>query len=122
MSTPVKPSTPELAAIVLRLEDFLTMSLDEGRKLGLKFDPLLIIEVIDNAIIRVKTKKAELPVETTAEAYFLDGLCESLVLEQQGVYEKVKDPDGGEAYKPVADESWIECLLVLRSSIARLAK
>ncbi len=116
-----KPELSQIQAIVLRLEDFLATTVEEGQHLGLTLSAPQILSVIDTALGRLQGTESPKPVEETVEGYFLDGFTEALLQEQQGIYEKVKDPDDQEVYVPINNALWIECLRALHESVAKLA-
>ncbi|MDD5261816.1 MAG: hypothetical protein PHD76_08195 [Methylacidiphilales bacterium] len=116
-----KPDLSQIQAIVLRLEDFLATTVEEGQRLGLTLSAPQILSVIDTALGRLQGNDSPKPVEETVEGYFLDGFTEALLQEHLGIYEKVKDPDGQEVYVPISDALWIECLRALHESVAKIA-
>lgn len=109
-----------LGVLVERLEDFISGYLLQAEKLNITLSTQDMLDLVDRTILRAQQVEQSLGFEKTVEGYFLEGMLEDLVCQQESIYEQVTTPEGENTYVPVSDAVWLECLKQLRVRLLKI--
>jgi hypothetical protein len=110
----------QLSVLVERLENFISGYLLQAEKLKVTLSTQHMLDLVDRAILRAQKVEQELDFDKTVEGYFLEGMLEDLVCQQESIYEQVTTPEGESTYVPVSDAVWLECLKHLRIVLIKI--
>lgn len=114
-----QPPSGSIEVVVDKVEQALALYLQGAAPLGLELTPADILEVIDRLAGHPEGAVAP-EFGTDVRGFFMGGLFEELAQQPGQIYEKVADPEGGEAYAPLTPAVWKDCLARLRARVAAL--
>ena len=116
-----KPTSPEHANLVARLEELLIRYLESGKRSSLSLSQEQIFFVVDAAVEHA-SRQIIPQFDETESGYFMSGLFEELIQQPQSIFEKVEDESGHHTWKPLSPEIWENCLRHFRQSLFEQVK